>query len=92
IVRDTQDRFKELNAERATDGLPDLVIPSASEIKRRVSQLKRFQCKVGRYGKSAAVRDMSLYQEGLKISHPLQWVKWMNGRSMFIRCCLKRPA
>ena len=75
IVRDTQDHFKELNAERATDGLPDLVIPSASDIKRRASQLKKFQCKVGRYGKSAAVRDMSIYQEGLKIFHPLQWVE-----------------
>lgn len=80
IVRDTRDRFKEENEARKSDGMPELHIPSASEIERRVNRFSRFQTKAARHGVSAAQRDMSIYESGLKISHPLQWVEmdeWM---------------
>ncbi len=80
IIRDTRDRFKEENEARRRDGLPELLSPSASEIERRINRFNRFQTKAARHGVSAAQRDMSLYEGGLTISHPLQWVQmdeWM---------------
>lgn len=80
IIRDTQDRFKEENEARKNEGSPELHVPSASEIERRVNRFSRFQTKAARQGISAAQRDMSIYEGGLKISHPLQWVEmdeWM---------------
>lgn len=75
IVRDTQDRFEDENSIRDADGLPRMHIPSASEIERRINRFGRFQAKAGRQGFSAAQRDMSIYENGLKITSPLQWVE-----------------
>ncbi len=80
IIRDTRDRFKDENETRKSDGLAELHIPSASEIERRINRFSRFQTKGARHGISAAQRDMSIYENGLIISHPLQWVEmdeWM---------------
>lgn len=75
VIRDTQDRFKEENEVRQNDGLSELHIPSASEIERRINRFKRFHKKAARHGIRAAQRDMSIYEGGLQISHPLQWVE-----------------
>lgn len=75
VIRDTQDRFKEENQARRADGLPELHVPSATDIERRINRFKRFHKKAARHGVSAAQRDMSIYEGGLKISHPLQWVE-----------------
>jgi hypothetical protein len=75
VIRDTQDRFKEENEARRTDSLPELNVPSATEIELRINRFKRFHKKAARHGVSAAQRDISIYEGGLKISHPLQLVE-----------------
>ncbi|WP_421702754.1 Mu transposase C-terminal domain-containing protein [Aliiroseovarius sp.] len=75
VVRDTRDRFKEENERRQSDGLHELDIPSASEINRRINRFGKFQRKAARYGAAAARREMGFYENGLAISHPLQWVQ-----------------
>lgn len=75
IIRDTRDRFNDINEERLQNGLPAHFIPSASELERRIRRFHRFSTKVARHGRDAAQRDMAIYEHGMKICHPLQRVE-----------------
>lgn len=75
VIRDTRDRFKDENEARRSEGLRELHIPSASEIERRIRRFGRFQKKAARRGVDAAQREMSVYESGLNVSHPLQRVE-----------------
>jgi len=75
VVRDTRDRFREENELRRAAGSPTLNTPSKTEIIRRLKRLDCFQTKVGRHGVNAAEKQMGFYENGLEISHPLQWVE-----------------
>jgi putative transposase len=75
VIRDTRERFREENEQRRAAGSPTLDIPSKTEIMRRIKQFGCFQTKAARYGADAAQRKLGFYENGLEISHPLQWVE-----------------
>ncbi|MGJ8595873.1 Mu transposase C-terminal domain-containing protein [Sulfitobacter sp.] len=75
VVRDTRDRFREENELRRAAGSPTLNTPSKTEIIRRIERFDCFQTKAGRHGANAAQKQMGFYENGLEISHPLQWVE-----------------
>ena len=75
IIRDTHDRFREENITRIANGLPKLPIPSASEITRLINRYGKFQVAAARDGVARAKKDMAIYGNGLKITHPLQRVE-----------------
>lgn len=75
IIQDVEDRFKEVNAARAECGKPQLPVPSARTIRRRIKALDPFEVVAQRKGTEAARRKFGFYEEGLPADYPLQRIE-----------------
>jgi len=75
IARLTRDRFKEENERRVSQKLPELHIPSIREIERRIARFRKFFVKAARDGAAIAKKDMAIFEGGLTVTHPMQFVQ-----------------
>lgn len=75
IIKDTQERFTEVNRSRAMLGEPALTVPSARTIRRRIMALDAFEVVARRKGHDAARRQFALHENGVQARYPMERIE-----------------